>query len=159
MKPLLLFAFLFIASIPTTTLAREADLRINGVGLGSSQAIVLRQLGNPLKSKKGNENECGGGFYKTYEYDGLTIELLSNTKGRNYEVVSITCTSSKWVVSGIRIGAKKKAVQARFGDCLSTQIEAELTRCFYAIKNNAGNSSFYFRGDRLTRLMWGYTLC
>jgi len=84
---------------PNIDTAKEIDLKINGVGIGTSESIALKKLGKPLQTQKGEFDECGGGFQRTLRYSGLEVELLSNDKGRDFSVISIDVTSSEWLVA------------------------------------------------------------
>jgi hypothetical protein len=107
MKQLISSVLLLLLALPIAASAGEIDLRIKGVGLGTPHSIVLRRLGKPLRIKRGEFDECGGDITTTRRYSGLVIKLLGDGKGRNFTVVSIELTSSKWSVArGIRVGVE-----------------------------------------------------
>ena len=159
MKPFLFLVLLFIFTLPATALAEEIDLRINGIGLGTSETVVLRKIGKPLQIKKGEFNECGGGYEKTFRYSGLEIQLLSDDKRRNFTVIAMEVTSPKWLVSGIKVGADAKDVQTKFGASLETREEAGLQSWSYVNKGNDGFTGFYFQGNKVVKISWESALC
>lgn len=160
MRQLLLSVLLALLALPTTTSAGEIDLRINGVGLGTSHSRVLRQLGKPLHTERGGFNECGNDITITLHYPGLVIELLGDGKGQNFIVFSIELTSSKWsVASGISVGANAKDVQAKFGQPLEKRLESGVESWSYVNKGNDGFAGFYFRDKKLVKVVWEYTIC
>jgi len=142
-----------------TTLIEEIDLRINDIGLGISESKILQRLGKPLQNKKGEFNECGYGFEKTFRYSGLGIELLGNDKGRNFTVIAMEVTSPKWLVSGIRVGADAKDVLAKFGEPLEKRTESGVESWSYVNKGNDGFAGFYFRDNKLVKILWESAIC
>lgn len=142
-----------------TDLIEEIDLRINGIGLGTSETIVLQRLGKLLQSKKGEFNACGDGFEKTLRYSGLVIELLGDDKGRDFTVIAMEVTSPKWLVSGIRVGADAKDVLAKFSEPLEKRTESGVESWSYVNKGNDGSAGFYFRGNKLVKILWESVLC
>lgn len=154
----LLFLALFLA-FPLQAAAGEIDLRVGGIGLGSTEAQVVRRLGAPRAIEQGEENACGGGWEKTYRYDGLAIVLLSDEDGANYDVIGVEVTSAAWPVSGLKIGAHRGAVRARFGASLETRADEGLERWSYVNWGNDGFAGFYFAAGKLVKISWQSNLC
>jgi hypothetical protein len=160
MKWLVSSVLLLLLVLPMAASAGEIDLRIKGVGLGTPQSIILRRLGKPLQIKKGKFDPCGGDVTVTRRYSGLVIELLGDGNERNFTVVSIELTSSKWSVArGIRVGAEAKDVIKKFGEPLEKVMKSGLERWSYVNKGNDGFAGFYFRNNKLVKVEWESALC
>ncbi len=143
-----------------TDTAKEIDLKINGVGIGTSESNVIQKFGKPLQSKKGEFDECGGGFQKTLRYSGLVIELLSNDKGRDFSVITVDVTSSEWsVASGLGVGVDAKDVEAKFGQPYEKEERDGQVIFFYGIKGHDGWANLFFRDSKLTQIRWSLTYC
>ncbi len=122
MKLFLLSILLFFLTISVLAQEklREIDLRINGVGSGSSYSAVIQKLGKPLRSKTENykaSEACSGSAetHLTLFYPSLEITLLGDGRGRKLEVYSIEVASKKWSASGVSIGTDAKSVITNFG--------------------------------------------
>ena len=159
MKQYLLTAFFLLLAFAGQTFAREIDLRVGGIGLGGTEAQVLRRLGAPRAIEKGTENACGGGWEKTFRYDGLSLVLLSDENGANYDVIGVEVTSAAWTVSGVKIGAHRAAVRARFGASLEAAEDDGLERWSYVNWGNDGFAGFYFAAGKLVKISWQSNLC
>jgi hypothetical protein len=159
MKQILLVLLLALFAAQTFAQAKEIDLRVNNVGLGTSQSTVLRRLGKPLQSRKTEFNDCGDGFEKNFSYSGLKTTVLSDNKGKNFTAVSFEVSSPKWSVSGIKIGADRKSVRAKFGEPLEIKNESGLESWSYVNKGNDGFAGFYFRNNKLVKIAWESVLC
>ncbi len=91
------------------------DFGIKGVRVYTSEAKVLQKLGKPSQSIKGVVDGCGSEFQKTLRYPGLVLVLEGDSKGRNYSVIAIDVSSSKWMDNSVlKIGADVKDVEAAF---------------------------------------------
>lgn len=142
------------------TTAKEIDLKISGVGIGTSESIALKKLGRPLQTQKGEFDECGGGFQKTLRYSGLEVELLSNDKGQDFSVISIDVTSSEWfVASKLRVGLDVKDVETEFGLPFSKEEQDGQIISYYLIKGHDGWANLFFRDNKLSRIRWILTYC
>ena len=159
MKQFLLTMFFLLPGLAAPAFAKEIDLRVGGVGLGSTEAQVLRRLGAPRAIEKGEENACGGGWEKTFRYDGLSLVLLSDENGADYDVIGVEVTSAAWTVSGLKIGAHRAAVRARFGASLEAADDGGLERWSYVNWGNDGFAGFYFAAGKLVRISWQSNLC
>jgi hypothetical protein len=132
------------------------ELRINGIGLGTSHSTVLRQLGKPLQSRKTGVFPCGD-LEKTLRYSGLIIKLEKDSESQDYKVVAIEITSNKWSVSGISVGANINDVQAKFKYRHHKTKEPGLVGLHYG--NGDGGTSFYFRNNKLVSIDLEYNWC
>jgi len=166
MKLFLFFVVLVFSTLPAfgQTKWREVDLRVNGVGSGTSYSTVVRKLGKPLRSKKERlaaDSACSGEAetHLTLFYSGLEITLLGDGKGRDLEVYSMEVTSKKWLASGIGISATANDVLTKFGEPNSKEEKSGETIFYYTTKDNLGGVDFYFRNNRLVRVEMTETLC
>ena len=162
--------FLFLALFTTSALPvfgqkyREVDLRVNGVGSGTSYATVVRKFGKPLRSQKEKftaDDACSGSAetHLTLFYSGLEITLLGDGRGRNLEVYSIEVASKKWSASGVSLGASAKDVLTKFGKPNSKEEKPGEIVYYYVTKGNLGTVRFYFRNNKLVRVGMTETLC
>lgn len=166
MNLLLLLVFPFFLALSTfeQEKLREVDLRVNGIGSGSSYSAVVRKLGEPLRSetqKLKAYEACSNSAetHLTLFYSGLEIKLLGDGAGRNLEVYSIEVTGTKWTASGVSIGTSEKNVPAKFGKPISKEEKSGETIFFYVTKDNLGGVNFYFRNNRLIKMAMTETLC
>lgn len=134
-------------------------LKVNGVELDSPYSKVVQAFGKPLRRKKGAAyDECGGGYRETLYFPGITVDLLSDQKGKNYAAASIEVTSAKWLVSGIRIGADIRDVQSKFRNSHDkTKNDNGLDVLTYW--NGDGWIVFSFKKDKLAKISWEYNFC
>ena len=165
MKLFLFFVLLIFFTLPAFGQEyREVDLRVNGVGSGTSYSAVVRKLGKPLRSKKEKyaaDSACSGlaETHLTLFYSGLEITLLGDGRGRNLDVYSIEVTSKKWSASGVSLGADAKDVLTKFGEPNSKEEKSGETVYYYVTKDNLGTVRFYFRSNKLVRVGMTETLC
>ena len=154
----ILFLFVFF-TFQSVVLAGEIELQINGIKLGTSESVTLRKIGKPYEITQLEVNECANGFQKTMKFSGLTIDLLGNDKGKDFEAYSFEVISPKWIVSGIRIGSDKNTLVSKFGEPLEKAEENGLQKWFYVNKGNNGFANFYFQNNKLIRITWESTVC
>ncbi len=160
---LVLLVFLTLPVFPQKKLS-EIDLRVNGVGSGTSYLTVVRKLGKPMRRKTEEIKAslaCSNSAetHLTLFYSGLEITLLGDGRGRNLDVYSIKVTSKKWLASGISIGANQKNVVDKFGEPNSKAEDSNETTFYYVTKGNLGGVNFYFRNNKLVRMAMTETLC
>jgi len=158
-----LFVFLTL-SVSAQKKWREVDIRVNGIGSGTSYSAVVRKLGKPLRretEKFDASSACSGSAetHFTLFYSGLEITLLGDGKGRNLDVYSIEVESKKWVASGISIGTGVKNVLTKFGEPVSKDDKSDEIIFHYVTKDNLGMVNFYFRNNKLVRIRMTETLC
>jgi hypothetical protein len=94
-----------------------AKVKINGVGLDSTYAQVVRAIGKPASEEAPKAEECIGGREKTVTYPGLTLYMMDgdSRNKKTFEVKSFEVTSARWVVSGIKVGDSEATVKRKFG--------------------------------------------
>lgn len=166
MKRLLFFSWLAFLAAPVwgQSNLREVDLRVNGVASGTSYATVIKKLGRPGRKnivKYEADDTCSdeAQTHVTLFYTGLEIKLLGAGRGRQLDVYSVEVTSVKWTANGIRIGANIKNVLDRFGKPNSRDQKSNETVLRYVTKENLGVVNFYFRNNKLVKIVMEETLC
>jgi hypothetical protein len=131
MRPFLFLALLLIAtSANGQGKLREVDLKVNGIGSGSSYAAVLAKFGKPTKQKVERTEKAlscmdSDETYRTLYYPGLEVEMLEVGGNQKPTVVALTITSTKRNASGIRIGSTPLQVERRFGTPISVEPSRE----------------------------------
>jgi hypothetical protein len=142
----------------------EIDLRVKGVGSGTSYSTVVRKFGKPQRSKTPKfkaSKACSNSAetHLTLYYSGLEITLLGDGRGSNLDVYSIQINSKRWIVSGISLGADIKEIERRFGTPDSKAEKNGETIFYYVTKENLGVVNFYFRNSNLVKVLMTETLC
>ncbi len=155
--------FLSVAAQAQTNGETPIELKVNGVGLGSSRAVVVTQLGKPVRLKQAPAffSECSGSKETnlTLNYPGLLIELVGDGRGRNFNVVSIAVSSAKWSVAPqIAIGANTNSILSRFGRPLRTENESGAKLMIY-FHTGDGGARFNVRSNKLVKIEWGLDRC
>lgn len=143
--------------------ATEVDLRVKGVGLGSSYARVVSRLGRPISSKREKilDETCGPAHtLLRLRYKGAVVELMGDLQGRNFEVVTIEVTSAQMLVTpGVKVGLTEQTTRSKLGAPWQTRNESDYLILNYVTKGNDGGAALYFRDGRLVKIQWQYTLC
>jgi hypothetical protein len=143
----------------------EVDLRVKGVGLGSAFGVVLRQLGQPVSSKREVMDDdfgvCGPAYTSLrLRYQGAALELSGDLKGRNFYVISMEVTSPKFLIApGINIGMTEEETRSKLGAPAEEKTESGSRILIYVTKGNDGSALLYFRDGRLVKALWEYTAC
>lgn len=92
--------------------AQIINPRIEGLEIGSKYSTIVKKLGMPLSSRRGGEVPCGGEM-RTLSYRGLVLRL--EVGGNDpLGLYKVEIASPKWLVSGLRIGARRTEVVKRF---------------------------------------------
>lgn len=156
-----LFSLLMLFAFSLTAFAQEeVDLRIDGIGFGSTHTQVIRKFGKPNRIKNEGINECANGEELTYSYPGLKIGLLSEGEGKNkiYKVYSVEVTSSNRAInSDIKIGTIYEEVLTKFGK--PSETAADKSSLVYVNKDNNGFAGFTFKDNKLVKIVWEETIC
>ena len=96
------------AARDATAIAPERG-RINGLGIGSSEAEVVAVFGPPARVEE-RFDEIEGKLARTLSYDGIEIYLVGN------EICYLECRARSCVThDGIRVGDTIEKVLAVFG--------------------------------------------
>lgn len=156
----LIAAFSFVGHGQTK--AKEVDLQVNGIRVGSTYKDTLKRLGKPIReSVDPQKNECTGGYSRTLYYDGLEVELDGDKSGKDASVISIDVTSSKWKLSsGIKLGATMEEIKALFGEPAAGQ-DGDQNRWVYGMseKLGPGATDFLFKDGKLVSIAALGTVC
>jgi hypothetical protein len=166
MKYSLLLVFLMFVSVSAfgQKERREIDLKINGIGFGSSYSAVIKKLGKPLQNttQKADASQSCSGKNETHSrlvYDGLEIMLLRVGKERDSRIYRIEVTSPQWTASGIKIGANAGEVKNNFGEPDSEENESDQTVLYYVMKGNSGWINFHVKDNKVVKILLNETLC
>ena len=159
MRTLLLFALLGFSVSAFGQKAPTDGLKVNGVGLGAAYKSVIAKFGKAIKEKIQKGDECVPDRRKILTYPGLTFELIENDN-KNFTVVSFEVTSAKYDVSGVKVGETLLAVSRRFGKrTMEDTIDGQKVWYYEMTPNLPGNSNFYFRAGKITKIQSAYEMC
>jgi hypothetical protein len=157
MKLLLMVLLLAVPCFAQTALS--AGLKVNGIGLGASYKSVIAKFGKPTKEVTKKGDECVPDRRKLLTYQGLTFELIEDTK-KNFTVISFEVTGAKYDVSGVKLGDTQIAVNRRFGKRSSEETISGSKVWYYEMAaDNPGSSNFYFRNGKISKIQTGYEMC
>jgi len=158
-KFLLLFAVLILALTSAHSQIPGKDgLTVNGVALNDTQAQVVKKLGKPSRVIEEAADECVGGQVRTLYYPGLKVRVYGIEN--KYSVGDFEVTSSRWSVSGAKVGMMQAAITKRFGKASSSETENGKKIWYYHFDVEApGNSNFYFRNDKVVQIYSMYLMC
>lgn len=143
-----------------------AKLKINGtVGLDSTYAQVVKAFGKPSKETKPMAEECTGGHEKSVEYAGLTFYFMdgSSRSRKVFEVMSFEVSSSKFTVSGVKVGDSEAVVKRIFGRKFTVDTDAETgeKNWYYEIgeAEGPGMTTITFKNGRVVNIHSAYMVC
>jgi hypothetical protein len=159
-----------LATIAAATAAAQtvnpARLKINGaVGLDSSYAQIVRSFGKPVKETKAVHEECAGGREKTVKYAGLELGFMdaASKDGKTFELVSFNVTSSKYTVSGIKVGDTEAAVRAKLSKKFTIDKDAATgeTSWTYEMSDSEGpgQTTITFKNSRVNSISSSLMMC
>lgn len=160
MKLLPIFILIFAASGFAQNSLPEGP-KVNGLGLDAKYGDVIRKLGKPTRQVTTRYvDECTGSHTRTLYYPGLKVEL-SDSEKNVYKVFAVEVTTSKWDVSGSKVGDPSTRIEKLFGTRgRNSEKEGAETIWYYDMSEAApGLSNFYFRNGKLTKIYFGYTMC
>ena len=159
-----LFVFKAIAQKTPTV-----ELVVNNIKSGTTYSTIVQRLGTPDSEEDTGENPCTDAFEKKLLYDGLEITVDKGSTDRDYRLLDMKITSSKWMTDkGIKLGATPQQVMAKYG---KTKYEAAFERpgekkiytgekwLLYEMKKGPGGVIFYFKNNRLVRIELEPTIC
>jgi hypothetical protein len=140
--------------------ADPANLKINGVGLDSTYAQVIKALGKPLRDGRPVREECVGGHEKTVEYSGLKLYFMDEG-GKTFKMDSFTVTSPKWLVSGVRVGDTPAVVKSRFGTkyTVARRTDNGGLAWHYDIADETGTTTVIFKNGKVTEISSAFLMC
>lgn len=163
---LVLFLSLFAASFAFGQGLDPAKIKINGIGLDSTYAQVVKALGKPVEDGKATEEGCIGAHEKTVEYAGLNVYFMDGDSkdGKTFEVKSFSVSSANWPVSGIKIGDAEAVVREKFGSSFTTSEDPDGdgdTAWFYEFReeDSPGFLTVVLKDNKVVRISAGYQVC
>lgn len=160
MKKALIIAFFVLIFVPLAAFGADIDIKFKGIGVGSTYAAVVKQLGKPLKTQQDSRNECVGEDEMYLEYDGVKLYLLGNKKTRKFVVSSIGVTvPAATLTPAIKIGMTPKQIQAKFGKPDMKDEEDGAERWFYENQKYVGYTTFIFKNGKLIGIGQSEMVC
>ena len=156
MKHLFLISFLVFALSLAVSAQETIDLQVNGVGVYTTEATVIKKLGKPLSRKKG-DFPCDEGGAIILRYKGLIIRLIEANNEKGFIVGSVSVTSANRSVSSVKIGTGIKDIQTRFGQSEAETEKSGLKKLSYGMTE--GFAYFYFRNNKLVKVYWEFNIC
>jgi|GEM_PF-1797066 len=143
--------------------SREVNLKVRGIGLGSTLKDVHKNLGQPRFSKKRAilDTTCGPKqFSMELDYNGLDIELRRSVNEHFARVVAIEVNNSSWTIHRkIRIGIQESTVREVFGEPAEETANDQFHLLNYVNAGNDGFAVFYFKDGLLKKIVWKSNLC
>lgn len=153
MKKLATLLTIFV--IQFTVSAQVNNLNVKGVDVGTYYSTAIRNLGKPSSVKRSGQFPCDDGKMITANYPGLVVKFVESFPGKKFFVGSMEVTSAKYAVSGVRIGDRLSRVKSLFSGSLRKEEGFDV----YGGYINDGFSRFYFKNDRLRKIVWEINLC
>jgi hypothetical protein len=149
----LLFGVVLLFTVNAFSQFASPELKVNGVGLGASYREVVRRLGKPSRDYTVEADECVGGKSRYLVYKGLTVEMHPRSSDpKVFYVGQIEITSSRWNVSGVRIGASPASIRKKFGPSELRNGDRKSEKVLLYFLDAPGNLHFYFRRGKLVRI-------
>ncbi len=142
-----------------------AKLKINGIGLYSTLAQVTKALGKPTKDGKATKEGCIGGREKTVEFDGASFYFMDgdSKNGKTFEVKGFEVTSSKYVVSGIKVGDTELNVRRRLGTKFTKSKDdesgADIWTYDFPESEDPGSTSIHITRGKVTKITSAHQVC
>lgn len=137
-------------------------LKFNGVGLGSTYGQVVKALGKPSSEAKPRNEECIGGREKSATYPGASFSFMDEGK-KTFKVMSFEVTSTKYSVSGIKIGDSQLTVRRVLGTKFKSGAGdvAGTTEWTYEISDQEGPgwTTVTFKKGKVVSIGSSYTVC
>ena len=136
------------------------NLRFNGVGLESTYGQVVKALGKPSSETKPVREECIGGKEKTAKYPGLSLSFMDEG-GKTFKVMAFEVTSSKWAVSGIKVGDSQLTVRRVLGTKFTNDTNAAegMTMWTYELAGDTGSTTITFKKGKVVSIGSSYLVC
>lgn len=164
LAPIIALVLLTAAAASSQTV-NTARLKVHGIGLDSSYAVVLKALGRPAKDGKPTREECIGGREKTVDYAGLSLYFMDGDSrgGKTFEVKSFSVTSAKWLVSGVRVGDTPAMVKAKFGSRYTVDHRTDNGGLVWQYEMNdtdgPGATAVVFKKGKIVEISTAYQVC
>jgi len=156
---------LILAATISAQTTNPAKLKINGIGLDSTLAQVTKALGKPTKDGRATKEGCIGGREKTVEFDGASFYFMDgdSKNGKTFEVKGFEVTSSKYVVSGIKVGDTELNVRRRLGTKFTKSDDpetgADIWTYDFPESGDPGSTSIYITRGKVTKITSAHQVC
>jgi hypothetical protein len=165
LKLILASALVFAAAPVFAQTVNPAKVKINGVGLDSSYAQVVKALGKPASETKPVEEACIGAHEKYVKYAGLHLYFMDgdSRSGKTFEVKNFQVKSPKWVVSGVKVGDTEAVVRSKFGRRFTVGTDPESRQKMWTYEMNdqdgPGWTTVTFKNGRVTSISSAFQVC
>jgi len=156
---------LLLAAAISAQTTSPARLKINGIGLDSTFAQVTKALGKPTKDGKATKEGCIGGREKTVDFDGASFYFMDgdSTNRKTFEVKSFSVTSSKYSVSGIKVGDTEYNVRRRLGTKFTKtkddETGADVWSYEFPESEDPGFTTIYISRGKVTKISSAHMVC
>ncbi|MEH2207448.1 MAG: hypothetical protein V7K53_25835 [Nostoc sp.] len=99
-----------------------SKISIGDMKLGMKEKEIIKKLGKPKSRTTKYDDVCYGAYITTWNYDGLEIEGLSNSKNASTsEVHQITASSSRYPTeNGVKVSNRISTAQKAYSTFSST---------------------------------------
>jgi hypothetical protein len=142
-------------------------LKINGIGLDSTNKGLIKKFGEPQKTRNdGDSWNCLDSDTKTLFYRGLAVVVTEDGESKKYIINDIDISSSRFQLdSGIKIGDSVNELFAKIGKPYyqtKTAIEEEHSFAVLNkndVSNDGGIATFSFRNGKLVKIHWHINFC
>lgn len=156
-----------VAVFATVGLGQTVDpakLKVNGVGLDSTYAQVVKALGKPVKNGAAKDEGCIGGLEKEVEFAGASFYFMDGDSkgGKTFEVKAFDVTSPKFVVSGLKVGDTELAVRRRLGSKFVKQDDesgAVVWSYEFPESGDPGSTSIYIKRGKIVKIAVAAMVC
>ena len=156
---------LILAATISAQTTSPAKLKINGIGLYSTQAQVTKALGKPVKEGKATKEGCIGGREKNVEYAGASFYFMDgDSKNRKtFELKAFEVTSPKYVVSGIKVGDTEHNVRRHLGTKFTKSDDPETGTDIWTYdfpeSGDPGSTSIYISRGKVIKITSAHQVC
>jgi len=162
-SPILVALMLVLTAAAFSQTADPGKLRINGLGLNSTYAQVVKTLGKPVRDGKATHEECIGGHEKTVDYDGLKFYMMDgdSRNKKTFEIKSLSVTSSQWLVSGVRVGDTQAVIKAKLGAGYRVEHRTDAGGLVwhYSFDGGLGTTTIIFKNGKVTEISTAFQVC
>ncbi len=158
------FAITFIVCDVSGQTVNPAKVKFRGLGLDSTYAQIVKVLGKP-KAEETKDEGCIGAHERYVDYSGVSFYLMDgDSKDRKtFEVKAFNVTSSKYVVSGVKVGDSPAIVKKKYGRkyVVKTDGEPGETIWYYEMsdRDGPGAASVTFKNGKVIQIGSNYQVC
>ena len=124
---------------------------IGGIKIGSSQADVIKVLGQPTHKTKAQREEATGDTVTTWKWPGVDIELAKTGKKLRVASIHVTAPSTLATSRGVHIGSSRAEIQAGYRRSKDKTDDANS----YLVGSEYGGELFSFKNDKVVEIFLG----